>query len=259
MRVVGWNIRAGGGRRVEMIAAQLCAWAPDVVALCEFRATPASCRLAEVLAAQGLAFQETAVDLSLPSRNGLLVASRWPLRRIRMKHAPAEPCRWLLVRVDAPLPFTLAAMHIPLTVSGRKTAYLDAVQRLTHHWRRGPALFIGDTNSGRPDIDEESPVFGPNMTTWFDAMDRRGWADAFRHLHGDTRVYTWYSPNRGNGFRLDQAFINRQLLPRLRQAGYEWGQPVDVAVPSPRASLSDHAALLVDFDMPGERSSGHAA
>ena len=47
MRIVFWNIRAGGGVRVGRIAAQLERWAPDAVALCEFRATPPSLELAK--------------------------------------------------------------------------------------------------------------------------------------------------------------------------------------------------------------------
>jgi exodeoxyribonuclease-3 len=248
MRVVGWNIRAGGGQRVEMIADQLDAWAPDIVSLCEFRSTPPSQSLADALAAQGLTFQIAAIDPHKPSRNGMLVASRWPLRLVRALAAPEEPCRWLMVRIGAPIPFTLGAMHIPLMASGHKEPYLCAVERLIRGWRRGPGLLIGDTNAGRPGIDEQSSVFGPRMTAWFDEFDKHGWADAFRHLHGDARVYTWYSPNRGNGFRLDQAFVSRHLLPRLRQAGYEWGQPRDTGIEVHRAILSDHAALLLDFD-----------
>ena len=44
MRIVFWNIRAGGGVRVGRIASELERWAPDAVALCEFRATPPSLR-----------------------------------------------------------------------------------------------------------------------------------------------------------------------------------------------------------------------
>jgi exonuclease III len=151
------------------------------------------------------------------------------------------------VQVNAPEPLTLGAMHIPNSVTGRKAGYLDAVERIVRGWRRGPALLIGDTNSGRPEIDEESPVFGPRYTTWFDHFGTCGWADAFRHLHGDSRVFTWYSPNRGNGFRLDQAFVNRHLLPCLRQVGYEWGQPPNALPETNRTFLSDHAALILDF------------
>lgn len=249
MRIIGWNIRAGGGQRVPMIAEQLAAWVPDVVSLCEFRATPPSRCLADALAAQGLAFQATAIDLNLSSRNGLLIASRWPLRIAKAKAAPAEPCRWLLARIEAPAPFTLGAMHIPNSVTGRKDAFLDAVERIARGWRRGPGVLIGDTNSGRPNLDEQSPVFGPRYDAWFDVLEKHGWADAFRHLYGDERAYTWYSPNAGNGFRLDQAFVNRGLLPTLQNARYEWGQPTAGSNGTHRAILSDHAALLLDFDL----------
>ncbi|HLI51977.1 MAG TPA: endonuclease/exonuclease/phosphatase family protein [Thermomicrobiaceae bacterium] len=246
---MSWNIRAGGGRRVPLIAEQLAVWTPDIVMLCEFRDTPPSRCLAETLAGQGLAFQAAAIDASQPGRNGLLVASRWPVRCLRARNAPAEPCRWLLARIDAPAAFTLGAMHIPNEGSdGRKVAYWSAIERLVRGWRRGPGLLIGDTNSGRPIIDEESPVFGPRYDVWFDSLHRSGWVDAFRHLHGDERVYTWYSPNAGNGFRLDQAFINRRLLPRLQHAGYEWGTTGDPTISASRTILSDHAALLLDID-----------
>ena len=45
MRVVAWNIRAGGGVRADAIARQLARWQADIVALSEFRATPPSARL----------------------------------------------------------------------------------------------------------------------------------------------------------------------------------------------------------------------
>jgi exonuclease III len=106
-------------------------------------------------------------------------------------------------------------------------------------------LLIGDTNSGRPALDEENAVFGPRYADWFDRMERAGWRDAFRHRHGERREYTWYSPNRGNGFRLDEAFVNRALLPRLVSVRHEWGRhPLDRR----RDALSDHAALIVDFE-----------
>src|SRR5437870_10033 len=84
MRIVAWNIRAGGGGRVGRIGRQLARWKPDVVALSEFRATPPSLALATVLAAGGLTHQLTTADPGQPGRNALLVASRWPLRQLRL-------------------------------------------------------------------------------------------------------------------------------------------------------------------------------
>lgn len=244
MRIVAWNIRAGGGRRAEAIARQLGRWAPDVVALSEFRATLPSGALAESLAAGGLAHQATTASPRRPGLNALLVAARWPLRRVRVSAAPTEPCRWLAVGVDGPVPLVVGAMHVPNRVSGRKYPYLDAVLACARRWRRGPALFIGDTNSGRRGIDEQTPAFNAREEGWIDALDGCGWRDAFRHLRADARAYTWYSPNGRNGFRIDQAFVNAALLARLERAAYVWGG-------SPRGrrrdAVSDHAALLVEL------------
>lgn len=247
MRIVSWNIRAGGGRRAAGIAHQIARWAPDVVALSEFRATPPSALLARALAARGLAHQLSTASARQPGVNALLIASRWPLARLRLRAAPAEdPGRWLVARAAGSFPVTIGAMHAPNRVTGRKVPFLDAVLGLAHTWRRGPALVLGDTNSGLIGLDEESPAFDAVEDGWIRGLEAAGWLDAFRLLRGEERAYTWYSPNGRNGFRIDQAFVNRALRPRLRSARHEWG-----TMPSARGrrdTLSDHAALLVDFD-----------
>ena len=77
-------------------------------------------------------------------------------------------------------------------------------------------------------------------------------------------MYTWYSPNKGNGFRLDEAFVHKSLLPRLIDVRYIWGGMSSATAgtligprnesklllddrPLRRDVLSDHAALIVDF------------
>jgi exonuclease III len=244
VRIVSWNIRAGGGKRIEGIARQLRRWRPDVVALSEFRGTPPSQELALLLRNQGFIHQRMTVDNERPATNALLVASRWPLRLARLRGQQPEAVRWLAVRARAPQPFTLGAMHVPNRVSGRKYPFLDAVLALAQRWQHGPAIFLGDTNSGRRGLDEESPAFNKREEQWVDAMAACGWPDAFRLRHPRKRAYTWYSPNAGNGFRLDQAFPNEKLLPRLRQVRYLWGT---LAGSDRREVLSDHAALIVDI------------
>jgi exonuclease III len=251
MRIVAWNIRAGGGARVEGIARQLARWAPDAAALSEFRATPPSRALADALAASGLRHQLTTAEPARPARNALLLASRWPLRRLRLRRAPAEPARWLVAALDGPLPLVLGVMHVPNRVTGRKYAFLDAVLARARRWRLGPALLVGDTNSGRRGLDEEVPVFNQREEGWIDALAACGWVDAFRRLHARTRAYTWYSPNGGHGFRIDQAFLHPALCPRLRRAAHVWGGPPR---DGRRDRLSDHAALLIDLDASREPS-----
>jgi len=243
MRIAAWNIRAGGGRRAEAIARQLGRWTADVVVLSEFRATPPSAAVAAGLAAQGLRHQLTTAHRRAPDANGLLVAARWPLRRVAPSNAPRSPMRWIAAAVAAPSPVVVGAMHVPNRASGWKYPFLDAVAACARRWRLGPALLVGDTNSGRRGIDEETAAFNAREEGWIDDLARCGWIDAFRHLRPDARAYTWYSPSGDNGFRLDQAFVNRALLARLKEARYAWGG----GARRPPRALSDHAALLVDL------------
>ena len=53
MRALFWNIRAGGGKRAAWVVRQIARWNPDLVGLCEFRATAASQALAADLSALG--------------------------------------------------------------------------------------------------------------------------------------------------------------------------------------------------------------
>lgn len=265
-RIVAWNIRAGGGCRAEALARQLRRWRADLVALCEFRATPPSLALARALAERGLAHQLTTAVPDAPRDNSLLVASRWPLSRIHEPHAPNEPGRcWLLASVAAPRAFAVGAMHVPNRVTGCKWPFLDAALAVAERWRGGPALLLGDTNSGRPGIDEQSPAFNQREGDWIESLERAGWLDAFRHLRGRARQYTWYSPNGGHGFRIDQAFVNRPLLGCLTAARHDWGRRGPAR--GRGAGLSDHAALVLDLDLgrtapdvvPGARSGTKSA
>ena len=250
MRLVAWNIRAGGGRRVEGIARQLRRWRPDVVALSEVRGTPPSLLLGELLAAGGLGEQRSTSDPGSPRENALLVASRWPLEPMEARDGPAEALRWLPLEVRAPQyaggTFLLGAMHVANLVNGpsRKFAFLEALRTFAYAHPDAAGLLAGDTNTGRIHLDEERPVFDARHDRWMTSMAAAGWPDVFRLRHPRARQFTWYSPNGGNGFRLDQAFVSRRLLPRVRSVRHAWGRsPGNTR----RDALSDHAALILDF------------
>jgi exonuclease III len=240
--IVGWNIRAGGGKRIEQIAAQLVNWRADIVALSEYRGTPASAWLAETLAEQGLTHQATTASLVEPARNGLLVASRWPLTTLPLRSLPTPRQRVLPVRIETPTPMSIIAVHGPLGATGLRRPFNTRLLAKIRRWRYPPGMLIGDTNTGKRGIDEESAIFDARDDAWMDGM-HRAWPDSFRHLHGDQREYTWYSPNRGNGFRLDQAFVHRALLSRVTTVEYRWGSDGSTR----RDALSDHAAIVLEI------------
>jgi exodeoxyribonuclease III len=246
VRVVFWNIRAGGGRRAVWIADQIAAWAPDVLGLCEFRGTEASQQLAQTLAAQGLSFQQQSTDPQNLAVNACLLASRTPLKPISLRRNPPERARWIMARIEhGP---AVGILHAPNFVTKRKRPFFNSVSDFAGRWRDGPALFGGDTNCGVPPIDGNPNAFHDWEVEWIPELARIGWADIYRHQNPSTRWPTWYSPNAGNGYRLDQAFVNRSLLPAMRPAHHAWGTHPDA--PRTRHALSDHAALIVDFDWP---------
>ena len=241
-RIVSWNIRAGGGRRAEEIADAILSLAPDIAVLQEFRDTPPSAALRTRLVDAGMLYSWSTATPVTPAANGLLIASRLPGRAVIPRSRAAEPLRWKAVQIGE---LRLVAVHVPNEHTGRKWPFLESLLGLARAWRRYDAVIIGDTNSGRPAIDEESPVFGPRYTGWFDRLDALGWRDAFRHLHPERREFTWYSPNGGNGFRLDEAFVSPRRVGPLRHVEHRWMQ--GLTVPERRDALSDHAALIVDF------------
>jgi exonuclease III len=243
VRLVSWNIRAGGGKRIDAISRALTRWAPDVVVLSEFRGTAPSCVLAERLCRLGLTHQRSTADAQRPVVNALLVASRYPLRRLRTP--PVEDrMRMLPVHIDAPHApdLRLLAVHVPNRVTGRKYPFLDAVvQWAARPQNRATGIILGDTNSGLRGIDEESPAFNLIEETWFTRLAEAHWHDLYRRQNGARRAYTWYSPNGDNGFRLDQLFACESLSSRFEAMRYRW------AGGSRRSGVSDHAAIIAEL------------
>lgn len=242
MKLIAWNIRAGGGVRAQGIVDQLVEWAPDVVALSEFRGTEPSRFIARSLREQcGLYFQRSTTDSKNPAANSLLVASRYPLRVVRLKRAPIEPNRWLHVTVAGSIPFALMAIHIPNRSTGRKYPFMDSVKEVVKNWRGYPAVIMGDTNSGHIELDEENSAFNQIEDQWLHEMNAMGWRDAFRLLYAQKREFTWYSPNGRNGFRLDQMYVHPTLVRHITDFAHQWGG----AQGQRRELLSDHAAMIM--------------
>lgn len=247
MRIVSWNIRAGGGKRASGILAQLLEWQPDIIGLAEFRGTSASQWLSGELGAAGYCSQLTSVNTKLPAKNALLVASKKPLQAMVAPKMPKSRSRWILARIATQPAVVLGMMHIPNhTTPALKYPFMNALLKMASEWKLGPGLIVGDSNCSHRENDEENPL-GPRFHRehdWIVGMGLRGWTDVFRHLYGDRREFSWYS-HRNNGFRLDQAFCSPQLVPAITGFRHAWGKNPEQ--PDRREGLSDHAALIIDM------------
>lgn len=151
-----------------------------------------------------------------------------------------DPHRILAAHTDCGN-FAFAAVHIPNREEGSPHECREQILRWATGWAGGPCVIIGDINTGQPGLDEECSFFNKREGAWFTNMAQSGWIDAWRHLHGDARVYSWRSPQLGTGFRIDQAFLNPEALALLESVEYLWLSQPD------GSNASDHAALVLSF------------
>jgi len=243
MRIVSWNIRAGGGKRHHGIYQQIVEWNPDVVALSEFRGTPASQNLAHLLHQTGWCYQVQTIDEDHRATNALLTASKYPVERLNIPDQPRSPQRWLALRINHQQSLVLVNMHIPNAASGYKYPYYESVLQVVKNWDLGPAILIGDTNSGKQ-VDMNGGIWKREQA-WMEAIENQGWVDAYRDLYPKGRDCSWYS-HKNNGFRLDQAFCSPDCFPMCQGITYAWGASSNNT--HRREELSDHAAIILDLN-----------
>lgn len=238
MKVLSWNIRQGGGRRLDAIIAAIAGHAPDVVVVNELRArtTP---QLVAAFRAGGLAFHENTSPVS--SENGTLIASRLPLRR-RRAVGPTRVFRHGLLEVEVDGWATIGAVYGPLQ---RVTLHTFWNRMVGHATRRAGAryLLIGDFNAGESFVDAHAYKF--MSSDYLVAIRAVGFVDLWR-ARNLTMEHTWFSFGpRGvplNGFRIDHALASASLAGDATRCYYSHAER--------EARLSDHSVLLVEFERP---------
>lgn len=239
-RIVFWNIMHGGGYRATRIIEQILDWNPDIVALAEFRGTAPSRSIAKRLAEAGYVHQLSTVKAEEPTRNALLLASRFEIERVHINGAPEPDYLWLFANVKSKRAIDIGVMLVPL--GNEWYSYLDALVKFVRVGQFGHGVIIGDTNCALTSLDEDTEYSADFKTRFVARLARHGWRDSFRAFHPKDNAPTWYSSS-GYGFRLDHAYINGELQPCVKSCTYDWGRAWD------GKRLSDHAAILLDFDL----------
>jgi exonuclease III len=233
VRLLAWNIRQGGGTRLVGIMAAIMRHDADVLILSEYRGGESAERLCMALKASGYRYVTKLVPP--PQRTGVLIASR---RRF-VERGPvcphvSEP--WRLVDVDLGV-LRLTGVYMPNLKA--KLPYWQTLVSAFAARSAGDALAIGDFNTCRAYVDEPGAI--DVMAHFMDSMDAIGFCDLWRHRYPDGREFTWYS-HRGNGFRIDHAFLSPSLAARAGVIRYSHEERL--------AGLSDHSVLLLDLQRP---------
>lgn len=226
--ILSWNILQGGGSRCAEILHQILLLKPTVCVLSEYRNNARGDKLRKGLLSGGYSYQFS--TYSSENENSVLIVSLIPC--IHEIHPTADPIfsgNILSIHFDI---FSIMGVYLP---HKKKHVLFDYILEHINNFKKH-YIITGDFNTGKNLIDQNGQSF------WYEdklfALEKAGFVDAFRHIHGDTRQYSWYS-HQGNGFRYDQSYMHHSLLPILKECHYihEWR----------KAGLSDHSPMYLEL------------
>src|SRR5580704_15062831 len=229
MRLLAWNIRQGGGSRLPQIADALSRHEADVLVLSEYRGGEAAVRLLAAL--ETLGYRYVTRLAPPPGRSGVLIAARCVFRDHReVDGGLPEPYR--MVGVEFPA-FRLVGIYMPNLLA--KIPYWETLIATLGATGRH-ALAVGDFNTCRPYLDEAGAI--DKCAHYMDRIAEIGFCDLWRHRNPELREFSWFS-TRGNGFRIDHAFLSGALAALAGPIRYSHDERL--------AGLSDHSPLIVEL------------
>ncbi len=237
MRLVSWNIRQGAPTRGARVAEALLAHDPSLVVLTEFHPTR-SRPIAEAHARGGLGHQAaSAAGYGLE----VFIASSEPLGGPRplVGHQPVIG-GYTEVYLDAEA-LIVAGVYVPVISAvslTEKRLFWAMLHEAANRHAHASYVVLGDWNTGDVPLDKEDAGSPFSCTPEYRRMKDLGYEEAWRALNGDRREFTWIS-NRGNGFRIDHAFLSPPAGRRLLDARYSHEERL--------AKISDHSIMIVDL------------
>ena len=230
LRLLTWNIRAGGGSRIAAIVAALAPHEADVLVLTEYRDGTSVFSLHTEL--ERLGYKWVTRHLPPRGRNGVSIASRRRFQEIGLlSSAVDEPWRMIEVVIGR---IRVIGVYMPnLRV---KIPYWEALINIISKRVKESILTLGDFNTCRAYLDE--PGATDSTARFMDEVQTAGFRDLWRDRNPDGREFSWYS-TRGNGFRIDHAFLSPRLVKRVTDIRYEHA--------AREARVSDHSMLVLDL------------
>jgi exonuclease III len=203
----------------------------DLVVISEYRGGDSATRLRAALAGLGYRYQTSLVPP--PGKNGVLIAARREFSEHGVVSA-ALPEPYRMVRVEL-AGLRLCGIYMPNLL--QKVPYWQAlIAALAAESLQAQALAIGDFNTCRAYVDEPGAIDA--CAHFIDDIAAIGFCDLWRTRNPEGREFSWYS-TRGNGFRIDHAFLSPVLALRAGAVRYSHQERL--------AGLSDHSPLILDL------------
>ncbi|MCC6968793.1 MAG: endonuclease/exonuclease/phosphatase family protein [Phycisphaerales bacterium] len=240
MRFLAWNILHGGGpARMPEIAHAIAAHRPDVVALSEVRRTTGG-QIAGALADTGLSHWSWTDPPA--GVNGVLIAARTPFDTLRF---PPPASQRLLAARFAALDLNLIAAHVPPDPGSERAHAWKSLLDYAKSRQLERTLVLGDLNAGRDGDLHALKLDGQEslgkLWTW-------GFRDLFRKENTGQPEFSWLTPDRQGGGRIDHAIATGSLSAAASSVRYSHAER--------DLRISDHSILLVDFEWSAGRDHG---
>jgi exonuclease III len=236
IKIQTWNIRHGGKKtEINNIIKSMKEHDADTIVITEFRNNCNGINIQSEMKASGWAYQYS--TLPPENQNGILVLSKLELVMNYPDYPlPKAQHRWI----------DLSFKHVNLSIIGihipgykdkwdKKDFWTSLIQFSKLNTKKNYVI-IGDFNTGL-ELDCEGAMF--KYKEFMEELISIGWIDSWRSQHGDKREYTWYS-NTGNGFRIDYAFLSRNMEDRLVNVYHSHQERIN--------KYSDHSSLLVEVE-----------
>jgi len=222
MDVLNWNIRSGGGKRIEKIVAAVIAYSPDVVVITEYRKGKSGEYLKNALGNSG--FQHFSVAPCESNKNTSLIAVKRFARQSDLS-VPAHLAPYITTAFVSG--FNIIAAFCANEQVGR--AFLSFLSEISKE-KELQALATGDFFFGPRG---SNPNYGSRVT---EAL-APNWVDLYNDKN-EKKVWS-FNNGRGGVSRPDQAWVTSNIRTVFSEAYFD-PDPLEMG-------LSDHAPLLFSF------------
>ena len=228
LKILSWNIRQGGGSRTTAIVSKLANEKADIIVLSEFRNGESGNRLRSALMKIG--YRHQVVSGEKNGVNSVLIASTFAAGSELYSDADEKFTHNIATAVFPA--FKVMGVYLPHKKRNNLLPYINnKVKNDDAHY-----IIAGDYNTGINHVDQVGKSF------WYEdeliKLKKNGYVDAFRHIHGDIKEYSWYS-HQGNGYRYDHTYVDEALIPIVKDCYYlnSWREE----------KLSDHSPMVLEL------------
>ena len=209
--IITWNLRHGGGNRVEKIIDTLQQHSnATTIVLTEFRNNDNAPKMQTALADLGFIHQYTTTADA--KKNSVLIASKEKYSSKTFPELGDHSQRVIKVSNND---YSLYGCYFP--GNDDKKYVFDFLLKEIKSNPTEKIIITGDINTGKHFIDEKGATFF--HADYLDKIENENLYDAWRHIHNDKKEFTWYS-NVGIGFRIDHFFVHNDLKEKVKSCDY---------------------------------------